>query len=119
MSVATLVSGTILFEGSESISADANVKVILYDVTEEIPEKVFEQILECDKDSLLVFKYLPFEIKGFDLDEDRRYNLSVHIGKHDDIECGDYISTKRCSVKTGLEHFDIPVVKYDTKFVRL
>ncbi len=116
MKTMSYLTGNLLFDGSIQVSKIATIKIIIDDVTiTDASEKVYEKAIEFDRDSLPLFKYLPFELKDFEHEPSRRYELSAHMDMNNSgkIESGDYITTQSHPVVTALEDIDVQLSRVE------
>lgn len=115
MLTTTLVSGNLLFEDCVLLPDTAKIRLRVVDTTEKPEKVILEENPAFDARLLSLFKYLPFEIKNFEMEKDRMYKLKVHIdvSGQDQLSKGDFVSIADLEIKTGLEEFHIPLTKVE------
>lgn len=97
MITTTLVTGTLMFDGSRKVPQSAKIFVTLSDGNGTIKE---EKQIEFDPDSLTVFKYLPFELRNFELPEITPARVSAFVMWDGEKKCQ---SKESVEIRTGLE----------------
>lgn len=108
------LTGNILFDGTPKVTDEAVLKVVIEDVTiSGNPEVAYSKQLEFDASSIAIFKYMPFELKDFEYDLTRRYELRVHVDmqNNDQISEGDYITDSSQPIVTGMEELDLQLTR--------
>lgn len=115
MLTTTLVSGHLLFADRVSLPESAKIRLKIVDITDPIEKVLVEENPAFDARLLSVFKYLPFEVKNFELEKGRSYRLKVHVdlsGKGT-LQKGDFVSVGDLNILTGLEEFDVSLTKVE------
>jgi len=110
MKTASFLTGNMLFGGDINISDKTSISISVEDITiTGSITKIFEQKVEFDSKTLPIFRYLPFELKDFELELGSNYKLSAHVDVNNSgsIEPGDYTTRKTYPVVTGLEQIDL------------
>lgn len=110
MKTASYLTGNILFDGDIKVSDKTTINISIEDVTisgEKTP--LLEKNLVFDPSSLPIFRYLPFELKEFELEQGRSYRLSAHVDVNStgSIDPGDYLTKRDYPVVTGFEELDL------------
>jgi len=110
MKTMSYLTGNLLFDGDAHFTSDATIKVVIEDVT--VPndeETVYEKVIDFDAQALSIFRYLPFELKDFEHDPSRCYQLSAYVDvtNNGKIEKGDYASTDIYPVVTAMEEINV------------
>jgi len=110
-----LLSGTAIFPEDPQLTDKSAIRLILKDVTtiKLGAIRIAEKQVEFDSSALAVFKYLNFDFSGFDIDENRKYVLAIHVDRNGNgkVEEGDFITEDIHSVTSGLEQFQIQLTK--------
>jgi hypothetical protein len=110
MKTASYLTGNILFDGDLKVSDKTTITLAIEDVTTSNKKgKVLEKKLDFDSKTLPIFRYIPFELKEFELEPDRRYSLSafVDVASNGSVESGDYLTKRSYPVVTGFEEIDL------------
>ena len=110
MKTASFLTGNLLFGGDIKVTDKTSITVTIEDVTTAGEKtKTFEQKVEFDPQALPVFRYLPFELRDFELEPGNSYSLSafVDVDNTGSPEKGDYVTRKTYPVVTGLEQIDL------------
>ena len=113
MKIMSYLTGNILFDGSIDIPQTAALKIAIEDVTTSNVEKVYEKAIDFDAQTLSLFKYMPFELKDFEHDPTRSYQLSAHVDKGNtgSVEDGDYVTTDSYPIVTALEEINLQLAR--------
>ena len=110
-----LLSGTAVFPEDPKLTEKSVIRLILEDVTTVKlgAIRIAEKQVEFDPSDIAVFKYLNFDFREFDIDENGKYLLSMHVDKNGNgtIEEGDFITREIYSVVSGLEQFKMQVTR--------
>lgn len=110
MKTASFLTGNILFDGDVKVSDKTTVTLRIEDITD--PDKkitLLEKQLTFDPKTLPVFRYLPFELKEFEVEPENNYRLSAHVDVNStgSVDPGDYLTKKNYPVVTGFEEIDL------------
>jgi len=110
-----LLSGSAVFPEDPKLTGESKIRLILKDITTEKlgAIKIAEKEVDSDANDLAIFKYLTFDFGDFDMEEERKHVLSMHVDKNGNgkVEEGDYITTDVYPVVTGLEEFTLQLEK--------
>lgn len=105
MITTTLVTGTLMFDGTFEVPETAKIFVTLTDGNNT---KCEEKQIEFDHKSLAVFKYLPFELRNFEMPEVSPVRVSASITCETPAK---YRSREPVEIKTGLEDVLLNMVR--------
>jgi uncharacterized lipoprotein YbaY len=114
MKTLSYLTGNILFDGSIDIPQTATIKITIDDVTiANSDERAYEKKIEFDAQALSVFKYIPFELKDFEHDPARQYQLSAHVdvASTGTLDEGDYVTNTAYPIVTALEEINLHLTK--------
>ena len=114
MKTASFLTGNLLFGGDINVSDKTSILISIEDITvASSATKIFEQKVEFDPKTLPIFRYLPFELKEFELEPGNSYKLTAHVDVNSSgsAELGDYLTKKTYPVVTGLEQIDLQMEK--------
>jgi len=110
-----LLSGTAIFPEDPKLTEKSVIRLILEDVTtiKLGAIRIAEKQVEFDPSEIAVFKYLNFDFRGFDIEENRKYLLAMHVDRNGNgtAENGDFITKETYSVVSGLEQFQMQLTK--------
>ena len=110
-----LLSGTAIFPENPKLTEKSVIRLIFEDITtiKLGAIRIAEKQVEFDPNDIAVFKYLHFDFRDFDIDENRKYLLSMHVDKNGNgtIEKGDFITKEAYSVVSGLERFQMQLTR--------
>ena len=110
-----LLSGTAVFPEDPKLTEKSIIRLILEDVTTAKLGmiRIAEKQVEFDPDDIAVFKYLNFDFKDFEMDENRKYTLAMHVDRNGNeiAEAGDFVTKETYSVVSGLEQFQMQLTK--------
>lgn len=110
MITTTLVNGTLMFEEANKIPETAKIVVVLSDA-EDNP--ILEKDVSFDSKLLSVFKYLPFELRNFELPEGHKCHVRAFVdttgaGKRENAS---FVSRESVPIITGLEEVVLNLAK--------
>jgi len=112
MITTTLVTGTLMFEDAAKLPETAKVVIVLEDETGTTVVKQYEPF---DSKSLSVFKYLPFELRNFELPEGKRCRISAFVDTKGTERPQDaaYMSREALPIVSGLEDVVLNLARTD------
>ena len=114
MKTLSYLTGNLLFDGNLVFKPDAKLRIKIQDVTVRGDEElVYEKDIPFEAKSLAIFRYLPFELKDFEFDASRRYELTAHVDQqaNGQIESGDYATDRGYPVVTAMTEVDMNLVR--------
>jgi len=110
-----LLSGNAIFSEDPKLTDESVIRLVLEDVTtiKLGAIRIAESKVEFDPKDIAIFKYLTFDFKDFEIDESRKYSLTMHVDRNGNnkIEAGDFITTENYSVVNGLEQFQMQLTR--------
>lgn len=110
-----LLSGTAIFPEDPKLTEKSVINLILDDVTtiKLGAIRIAEKQVEFEPNDIAVFKYLNFDFKDFEIDENRKYLLAMHVDRNGSgaVEKGDFITKETYSVVSGLEQFQMQLTR--------
>ena len=110
MKTASFLTGNMLFDGDLKVSDKTTITIAIEDITISGGKtEILEKKLSFDPKSLPIFRYLPFELKEFELEQGRSYRLSafVDVDSTGSVDSGDYQTKRSYPVVTGFEEIDL------------